>query len=295
MNREYFCVNVKLYKANRYFNVYRPASLNHPKDQAVMFVTESFIQQADQLLKCDSCLVFWPESVETPSEIDKRHAVISCKNPRLSYCEFYRENNIGNRPANEEVELIGGAWISKKAKIGEGVSIFPGAYISGGAVIGKNVFIGSGVKLIGDVFLGDNTVIRENTVIGADGLSTDRDPQGKAVTMPQFGGVVIEDHVMIGANTTIARGAIDHTLIGSGCKIDNNCFISHNVQLGNDTFVVGESILFGSSRTGKRVYISGNSTVRNGIYIGDDAVIGMGSVVVKDVPGNVTIKGNPAR
>ena len=60
-------------------------------------------------------------------------------------------------------------------------------------------------------------------------------------------GVVIEDDVQIGALTVIARGAIDNTVLKRGAKIDNSTFISHNVVVGEDTFVVGETIMFGSS------------------------------------------------
>ena len=150
-------------------------------------------------------------------------------------------------------------------------------------------------KLVGEVHIGNNVVIRENSVIGADGLSTDRDENGRALTMPQFGGVIIEDDVQIGALTVIGRGAIDNTILKRGSKIDNSTFISHNVTVGEDTFVVGESIMFGSSSTGKQVLISGNSTIRDGRHIGDKAVIGMGSVVVKNVEDGAVVKGNPAK
>lgn len=295
MLKKFFEINLKKYGAKEDRYVYRPASLNHPKDEAVMFITEGFIDKIDAFRKCRGCLIFWPDWMEVPEDIKDRHILVPCRNPHTRYCEFYQENHITYLPEKEDVRLVEGAWISPKADIGERVTIFPGAYIGGEVKIGNDVYIGSGVRLIGDISIGSGTIIRENTVIGADGLSTDRDEQGKAVTMPQFGGVVIEESVQIGANVTIGRGAIDNTVIHTGCKIDNNCFISHNVEVGEDTFVVGETIMFGSSSTGKQVYISGNATIRNGIHIGDRALIGMGAVVVKNVPADSTVKGNPAR
>ena len=295
MLKEFFKVDLKKYGSNTKKYVYRPASLNYPKDEAVMFITEGFIDKKDVFRKCRNCLIFWPDSIPVPQDILERHVVVRCSNPHVRYCEFYRENHITYLPEKEEVSFIGGAWISPKAAIGENVKIFPGAYIGGEVTIGNDVYIGSGVRLVGNIFIGDGTIIRENSVIGADGLSTDRDASGKAVTMPQFGGGIIEKNVQIGANVTIGRGAIDNTVIHAGCKIDNHCFISHNVELGEDTFVVGETIMFGSSSTGKQVYISGNATIRNGIHIGDRALIGMGAVVVKNVSADSTVKGNPAR
>ena len=161
------------------------------------------------------------------------------------------------------------------AVIGKNCVIFPDVYIGKDVVIGNDVYIASGVKLVGSVSIGDHVVIRDNTVIGADGLTTSRNDNGEAITIPQFGGVSIEDDVQIGANVVIARGAIDDTRIGRGSKIDSSCFISHNVSIGEDTFIVGETIMFGSSSTGKQVLISGNSTIRDSVHIGDKAVISM--------------------
>ncbi len=220
---------------------------------------------------------------------------MTCNDPRAEYCRFYRDNNITYYPEIEEFEIINGAYIAKTAVMGDNCRIFPGAYIGGEVEIGNNVYIGSGVRLVGKIVIGNNVIIRENAVIGADGLSTNRDECGHALTMPQFGGVVIEDDVQIGAMTVIGRGSIDNTVLGRGSKIDNSCFISHNVKLGADTFVVGESIMFGSSSTGEQAYISGNSCIRDGIHVGKEALVGMGAVVVKQVPDGAVVKGNPAR
>ena len=113
--------------------------------------------------------------------------------------------------------------------------------------------------------------------------------------MPQFGRIILEDNVQIGALTVIARGAIDDTIIKKGAKIDNSSFVSHNVVIGEDTFVVGETILFGSSSVGSQTLISGNSTIRDGRHVGAKAKVGMGSVVIRDVEDGAVVKGNPAK
>lgn len=295
MKEEFFRINVSSYVDDKDFYVTRPASINYPKNNSVMFIVREFLEKADAFAGCRNCLVFWPEGADVPTEIIERHAVCVCKDPHGEYCRFYAENHITYLPKTEEYEEKNGAYIAKGAVIGEDCTIFPGAYIGGEVTLGNGVFIGSGVKLVGEVHIGNNVVIRENAVIGADGLSTDRDENGRALTMPQFGGVVIEDDVQIGALTVIARGAIDNTTIKRGSKIDNSSFISHNVVVGEDTFVVGESIMFGSSSTGDQVFISGNSTIRDGRHIGDRALIGMGSVVVKNVEDGAVVRGNPAR
>jgi UDP-3-O-[3-hydroxymyristoyl] glucosamine N-acyltransferase len=293
--REYFHINVSKYNENKTFEVVRPASLNNPKDNAVMFVVTKRIAEADALLKVENCLVFWPMNLNIPEDIAERHLIVKADNPRLSYSMFFLENGITNLPLPSPFDVVGGAHIERGARIGSNCVIFPDVYIGKDVTIGNGVYIGSGVKLLGEIVIGDNVVIRDNTVIGADGLTTNRGVDGKAVTMPQFGGVRIENDVQIGANVVIARGAIDNTEICRGSKIDNCTFISHNVIVGEDTFIVGETIMFGSSSTGRCVLLSGNSTIREGVHIGDGAVVGMGAVVVKPVDSKSVVKGNPAK
>lgn len=293
--KEYFNVCVNKYDLKKSFFVVRPASLNNPKDNAVMFIMPEFIDRSYVFEKINECLIFWPKEIDVPASISKKHAIVLSEDPRTEYSRFYRDNQITYYPELEKVELINGAYISPKAIIGNNCKIFPGVYIGGEVEIGDNVYIGSGAKLIGKINIGNNVIIRENAVLGADGLSTNRDEYGNAITMPQFGGIIVEDDVQIGALTVIGRGAIDNTIIGKGSKIDNSCFISHNVQMGKGTFVVGESIMFGSSSTGEQAYISGNSCVRDGVSVGARALVGMGAVVVKDVQDGVVVKGNPAK
>jgi len=293
--KEYFRISASKYVAGKNFDIVRPASLNNPKDNAVMFISTGHFEQMDALRECWNCLVFWPEGTTVPSDLEKRHAICVVDNSRNGYCSFFKDNKITYYPPAEDYDVVNGAFIAKTAKIGKNCRILAGAYIGGEVEIGDDCYIGLGAKLVGEIHIGNNVVVRENTVIGADGLSTDRDDDGHALTMPQFGGIIIEDNVQIGAMTVIARGAIDNTVIKCGAKIDNSVFISHNVIIGEDTFVVGESIMFGSSSTGKRVLISGNSTIRDGRHIGDKAVVGMGSVVVKNVENGAVVKGNPAQ
>ena len=92
--KEFFRVNANKYVPGKNFDVVRPASLNNPKDNAVMFIGEKYMDQADALLKCENCLVFWPESVEVPKKVSKRHAVCVVKNERYGYCAFFRDNGI---------------------------------------------------------------------------------------------------------------------------------------------------------------------------------------------------------
>lgn len=293
MGKEFFRVNVNKYDASKDFVLTRAASLNAPHDHSVMFCTKEHLNEADILNTVQQCLIFWPEGEEFPDI--PSHVFVHTEEPRQAYALFFSDNNIICLPKRCDYEQVNGSFIANGAVIGENCTIFPGCYIDSEVVIGTNCYIGAGVKLMGSVKLGDNVVIRENSVIGADGLSTMRKPDGAPATIPQFGGVILEDGVQVGANTVIARAAIDNTVIHEESKIDNCCFISHNVELGKYTFVVGETIMFGSSSTGECAYISGNSTIREGHHVGAHAMIGMASNVVKNVPDGAVVKGNPAK
>lgn len=86
--KKYFDVPAAKYVEGKLFSIYRPASLNHPKDNAVMFIGEEYMSQADAFLNVKQCLIFWPDTVSVPESIENMHAIVKCKIPRLEYCLF---------------------------------------------------------------------------------------------------------------------------------------------------------------------------------------------------------------
>lgn len=290
-----FCISITKYCTDKDFNVFYPASMDKPKNNSVMFLTKKFGHKINNLLNIKDSLIYIHDSLNIPNEVSRNNVFLPVSDPRLEYCRFFYENNITNLPPQEDYDFTKGAFISKTAQVDSSVIVMPGAYISGQTIIGAGSYIGAGTKLIGRITIGKSVQIRENTVIGADALSTDRDANGEAITMPQFGGVIIKDNVRIGSNSVIARGAIDDTIIEEGCRLDNCSYISHNVILGRHTYIIGGTVMFGSSQTGERVYVSGNSTIRNNILIGNDSSVGMGAVVTRSVKDRTTVFGNPAK
>lgn len=291
----FFEVSTSEYVADTDYLVTRPASINHPKDHAVMFITNEYPEHRDAFLSVSQCLIFWPEEWEVPAEISKQHAVVPSRDPHLAYCKFYVDHGITGLCEPDEFEIVNGAYIAKTAKIGKNTTIFPGVYIGGQVIIGDNCYIGAGVKIVGRVTIGNRVWIRENTVIGSDALTTDRDGDGHPITMPQFGGVVIEDDVIIDACAVVLRGAIDDTVLHRGCKISNLVLVSHNVSIGEESFVIAVTHMFGSSSVGKQAQVSGGCVVGNYVHIGDRALLGMGAVANKDIPENMIAYGNPAK
>lgn len=287
--------DVELSLDNKKINIYRISSVVKPRDNSVIFITKQYAHMIEKMEGVHSCLFFIDKEIIVPSKMRYDNYFVLCDRPRMEMALFFHNNGITSRPQKEKGNWENGYFKADGSVIGEGSVIMEGAYIGSEVVIGRNVYIGSGVKLLGKVIVGDNTIIRENAVIGCEGLAYEHGENGELLTIPQFGGVIIGDNVVIGALTVVAKGAIDDTIIESGVKIDNSCFISHNVKIGENSAVVGETLLMGSVETGKGAYISGNVTVRDQLNIGEKSIVGMGSVVVKDVEDGKTVAGNPAR
>ena len=103
------------------------------------------------------------------------------------------------------------------------------------------------------------------------------------------------------------------THIGDGVVIQFGCFISCNVNVGDnalfqphssaghDSIIGSDSVISsfvsisGACSIGDQVYIGMNVPVKEKINIGTESIIGMGSVVLRDIPENVIALGNPAR
>lgn len=193
-----------------------------------------------------------------------------------------------------DVGSIGaGTVISKVAKIADTASIGCNCTITGNVEIGENTIIENNVVIQGNVKIGKSCYIQSGVVIGIDGYGYSQNPESKKKTMVEhFGGVLIGNDVFIGSHTNIARGTIDDTIIGDGVKIAPSTHIGHNNKVGNDVAIIC-STLYGSSVTGDRAYITA-STIANQMTVGEDTVIGMGSVVSRSIEANVIAYGIPA-
>jgi UDP-3-O-[3-hydroxymyristoyl] glucosamine N-acyltransferase len=184
--------------------------------------------------------------------------------------------------------------ISSTAKIAENVSIGHNCFIGDRVEIDEGTKILNNVVIQHDIKIGRNCFIQSGAVIGEDGFGfmTSKDQARERVK--HFGTVIIGNNVEIGANTCIARGVIEDTIISDGSKIDNLCHIAHNVSIGKNAFIVANTMVGGSVTIENNCWLA-TSTIRNGVTIGQNAMVGFGAVVVKDVePGEVVV-GNPAK
>jgi UDP-3-O-[3-hydroxymyristoyl] glucosamine N-acyltransferase len=224
-------------------------------------------------------------------------AVLLASKPYLAFARasalFVRaeEHHSGVHPTaylDPNVTLAAGVSVGPHVIIGAGTVVEDGAIIGPGCVIGRDCRIGKGTRLhpnvtvYDDVEIGCRTLIHANVVIGSDGFGFAPDG-GAQVKIHQLAGVRIGDDVEVGASSTIDRGALEHTRIGNGVKIDNQVQIAHNVRIGDNTVICGCSAIAGSSSIGKNCIIAGAVGVINHVHICDGVTVTAMSLVNQSI------------
>lgn len=179
--------------------------------------------------------------------------------------------------------------VGKRTMFGPGACAHRSAHVGMDTRIGAHAWIGAGVQI------GCDCIIQAGAVIGEDGFGYERDATGRWVPKEHAWSVVIENDVHIGVNTCIDRGSWRDTCIMRGARIDNLVHIAHNVDVGKDVVIVAGAEVSGSVNIGTGAWIGPNACIKERVRIGQYALIGMGAVVLQDVPPNTTWAGNPAR
>ena len=195
----------------------------------------------------------------------------------------------------EKVYIGHGAVVETGAVIGDNAKIYPGCYIGDGVKIGAGTVLHPGARILSRCEIGAHCVIHPGVVIGGDGFGFAPNSEHNYSKVPQIGNVVVEDHVEIGANSTIDRATLGHTIIRRGVKIDNLIQIAHNVEIGENTVIAAQTGIAGSTKIGKNCMIGGQVGIIGHLTIADGTKIaaqsGIGSSIKEP---DTIIQGSPA-
>jgi UDP-3-O-[3-hydroxymyristoyl] glucosamine N-acyltransferase len=191
-----------------------------------------------------------------------------------------------------DVTIDPGASIGPNACIGDFTCIGSNAVIGPGVTIGRHCYIGANTA-IAHAVVGDRVIIHPGASIGQDGFGFTF-LEGRHIKIPQVGGVIIQNDVEVGANTTIDRGSMRATFIGEGTKLDNLVQVAHNVTIGAHCVIAAQVGIAGSTTIAEFVAIGGHSGIAPHLTIGRKAQIGGTSGVMCNIPAGERWVGVPA-
>lgn len=205
--------------------------------------------------------------------------------PRLDFCRALQY-------LLEQKFLVTDSYVSN---IHETVKVAKTAVIEESVTIGKNTCIENNVTIHKGTVIGENCIIRANSVIGAQGFGFEKNNDGQWVRFPHLGRVVIGDNVEIGALNSVCVGTLGDTKINDGVKTDNLVHIAHNCDVGKNSILTACTELSGGVTLGEGVWMGPNTSTMQKITIGNSAIVGLGSVVTKNVETGHTVAGVPAK
>lgn len=164
-------------------------------------------------------------------------------------------------------------FIARNCKIGDNVTIYSNVSILNDVEIGDDSIIYPNVTIRERCKIGKRNILHPGVVIGSDGFGYYKKSDKTYKKIPQIGIVVLEDDVEIGANTCIDRASIGETRIKKGSKIDNLVQIAHNVVIGENCAISGQTGFAGSTKVGDNVIIAGQVGFADHLTIEDDVVV----------------------
>ncbi|MCJ8277178.1 MAG: UDP-3-O-(3-hydroxymyristoyl)glucosamine N-acyltransferase [Bdellovibrionales bacterium] len=188
----------------------------------------------------------------------------------------------------ESAELSIGVTVGPHAIIGENCRIGEGSFIGTNAVVEENVTIGNHTTIHPLAYIGhscqvgNNCEVMPSAIVGSEGYGYAHDHLGNHYRIPHTGKVILEDDVHIGAATAIDRGTMDDTVIGEGTKIDNQCHLAHNVEVGRNGLITAQFVTAGSAKIGNNFICGGKSIVAGHTKVGDNVSLAGLSVITKD-------------
>ncbi len=213
-----------------------------------------------------------------------KYGIIISKNPRADY--FKLHNLLSSKEGYRRKEF--------KSSIGDGCKISKLSSISdNNVIIGNNVTIEEFVVIRENTVIGDNSIIRSGVIIGGEGFEYKR-TDGIIMNVNHCGGVIIGNNVEIQYNSCIDKALYtwDNTIIGDYSKLDNLVHIEHGVKIGNRCLIASRSTFGGRTVLGDDSWVGLGATISNGLILGNNVSISLGSVVTKNLNDMDKVSGN---
>lgn len=153
------------------------------------------------------------------------------------------------------------------ARLGDGVRVLAGAVVCAGAVLGDRVIVG------------DGAFVRERVTIGEDSVV------GRAAT--------VENDVRVGARVKLQTGAY----LTAYSEAEDDVFMGPGALTTNDDTMGrhGPELALRGARLRRACRIGAGACLRPGVEVGEEALVGMGAVVLRDVSARAVVAGVPAR
>lgn len=186
------------------------------------------------------------------------------------------------------------AFIGDHAVVGDNTKIFPQVFVGDNAKVGSGTIIFAGVKIYHDCVIGNDCIVQSGAIIGGDGFGFQPNSENNYAKVPHIGNVILEDHVEIGANTTIDRATLGSTIIRKGVKLDNLIQVAHNVEIGENTVIAAQTGIAGSTKIGSNCMIGGQVGIIGHLTIGNRVKIAAQSGIGHPVKDDEIIQGSPA-
>jgi UDP-3-O-[3-hydroxymyristoyl] glucosamine N-acyltransferase len=184
--------------------------------------------------------------------------------------------------------------LGDRVVLGKRVTIHPGAVIGSATVIGDDTVIHANVTVAERCTIGKRVILHHGAVIGSDGFGFATDRMGVHYKKPQVGTVRIDDDVEIGANSCVDRAAFGVTWIKSGARIDNLVMIGHNVVVGENSILVAQVGIAGSTTLGRNVVLGAKAGVAGHLHLDDQVMAAAKSGIHNNQPKGAKVGGTPA-
>jgi len=268
--------------------------LANPKYEPYLYKTEASIAIVDKDLKLErpikTTLIRVDNAYQAFSKLLEYYNEVKMNKSGIEQPVFISES----ATYGEDIYVGAFSYIGSNVRIGDNVKIYPNAYIGDNVQIGDNTIIFAGVKLYSETQIGNNCIIHSGVVMGADGFGFSPNEEGEYNKVPQIGNVIIEDHVEVGAGSTIDRATLGSTIIRKGVKLDNQIQIAHNVEIDENTVIAAQTGIAGSAKIGKGCMIGGQVGIAGHISIGNNVRVQAQTGIGRNVKDNEVLQGSPA-